>query len=172
MLCHPYKAEVPRVSKEFELGHKDISNVLPVKGAYEACVGGKHIPVNPHRQRLLVAAHKPAKLKGGAGNVNNNSKKKKKTEPPAEAPPANPSEPEAPPANPSEPAQELPCASKQKATQKQKGANKTSAKTRHAYPDTPYNVARKAFHAMLLDLDSATSVLNGSAPGLTEDPAL
>ena len=30
--------------------------------AFPCCLGGKHTPVNPHRQRLLVASHKAAKL--------------------------------------------------------------------------------------------------------------
>ena len=48
------------ISKEFELQPLMITG-LPLC-AQAACIDGPHNPVNPHRQRLLVASHKSAKL--------------------------------------------------------------------------------------------------------------
>ena len=54
------------ISKEFELhSHMGKHTVIP-QAAQQACLGGVHTPLNPHRQRLLVAAQKPAKLKAKA----------------------------------------------------------------------------------------------------------
>ena len=51
------------ISKEFELhSHMGHHSLIPLP-AVQACLGGKHTPVNPHRQRLLVASQKQAKLK-------------------------------------------------------------------------------------------------------------
>ena len=50
------------VTKEFVLPNVKNSTDLP-NCVHEACIAGTHAPVNPHRQRLLVAANKAAKVK-------------------------------------------------------------------------------------------------------------
>ena len=80
----PAKPKHNRVAKEFEIqGNCSVSaGSDALAAAYTACLGGKHAPVNPHRQRLLVAANKEAKAvkKGGdkakkAGGTGANTKK-------------------------------------------------------------------------------------------------
>ena len=52
------------VAKEFEINSncKASSGCPELAAAYKACLEGKHAPINPHRQRLLVAANKEAKF--------------------------------------------------------------------------------------------------------------
>ena len=45
------------VAEDFELEHGNYTTRIPPE-AVAACCAGTHSPVNPHRQRLLVAAHK------------------------------------------------------------------------------------------------------------------
>ena len=64
IISQSQKCNGPRsipISKEFALPPLMITG-LPLC-AQAACVQGAHNPVNPHRQRLLVASHKSAKLK-------------------------------------------------------------------------------------------------------------
>ena len=49
-----------KVAEEFMLELRGGSSAIP-ESAVRACVTGEHRPVNPHRQRLLVAAHKATK---------------------------------------------------------------------------------------------------------------
>ena len=71
-------------SKEFELHNTGNPTVLP-ESAVQACLGGTHAPLNPHRQRLLAAANKPAKVKA---TPKGKSKAKAKPTKPVTAEPA------------------------------------------------------------------------------------
>ena len=138
------------LAKAFEV--HDGSNILPVAAAYEACISGKHSPVNPHRQRLLVASHKEAKLqktnkkgpaaKGKAGKKHNAEADKEEqtaAEPKAETPAPKPTQTP-------KPAEEATAA-----CAKTKGKpNKASKQKGTKRPDTFYNTARKAFQAKFL----------------------
>ena len=47
------------VAKDFRVDLAVYDNTLALPpAAMDACLAGSHKPVNPHRQRLLVAAHK------------------------------------------------------------------------------------------------------------------
>ena len=114
----------------------------------QAALGGSHRPINPHRQRLLVAAHKAAASTGNGNDKTpattsnvpkNNPKAKVKVAKKAANTAANPVEdPVAEPGSSPEPTTS---ADKPLKALKQKRA---------PYPDTAYNIARKEFFAQFL----------------------
>ena len=101
-------------------------------GVAQAALGGTHTPVNPHRQRLLVAANKAVELKH---TTSGNSKAKTKPKPTTTMKDAAAEEAEIPKTN------DAPL-----------DAKTLQPKKRAPYPDTAYNIARKKFMATLLDL--------------------
>ena len=117
---------VSSISKEFQVPVHG-RNPLPLDSVYQACVSGPHKAVNPHRQRLLVASHKKAKLEKTekkAGNTKQLSHQAKA-------------------------ATAIPEEEQPKPTKKQK--KKTTTGATQGRTDTPYNIARKAFQAELLE---------------------
>ena len=134
-----------KVSKEFRLRALE-RNVLPSKSAFEACVGGVHIVVNPHRQRLLVASHKQAKIDKNAKKSGNTKDPKAQAADDAKKVDIDGGEPNA--TGPPESTTKCPKPSK-KATPKKK--KKKTAGSTTVRSDTPYNVARKAFFAEPLE---------------------
>ena len=117
---------VSSISKEFQIP-VDGRNPLPLEAVYQACVSGPHKAVNPHRQRLLVASHKKAKLDKTEKKVGNTKQH------PNQAKAATP----------------IPKEEQPKPTENPKQKKKTGATQRRS--DTPYNIARKAFQAELLE---------------------
>ena len=126
------------VTKEFKL---DIVSTQAVpREAMMACLSGNHKPINPHRQRLLVAAHKATKvLAKEAGSTRPKGTGKRKT-----------------------------VTKKRKKNTKLKGASALKAQKKDAKPqeasevkakktDTLYNVQRKKFLATLLDWHTSAS---------------
>ena len=107
------------VTKEFVLPNVKNSTDMP-NWVHTVCVAGRHAPVNPHRQRLLVAANKSAKVKAKPAATS-----KAKTSDSQQAP-----DPQAKP--------------KQKATPKGTSSEKPSTS------ETPYILAKKQFLATLL----------------------
>ena len=123
----------PAIAKEFE-----IPNALQMKGlgslpekVIQASLEGKHKPVNPHRQRLLVAANKAVEVEKIPPAAAPKSKQKGKAT-------ANKEEPKAT-CNDDHSESPKPTTSSQ------------PPKKRAPYADTPYNVARKKFFATSLD---------------------
>ena len=88
----------------------------------QAALGGKHAPVIPHCQRLLVAAAKQPEIPKEAEDPTN--EKEAKPKPVAK--------------------------SKASAKPKAGAANAKSKGTRPPYADTEYNIQRKAFFATFL----------------------
>ena len=123
-----------RYSQEFEIP-SDVQmkglGSLP-GGVVEAALGGTHKPVNPHRQRLLVAANKAVDLH----TTNNKAEAKPKPKPPLTTKDA-----------------AAPEAETTKTNDDPAGGNvNIKPKKRAPYADTAYNIARKSFMATLLDL--------------------
>lgn len=134
----------PAVAKEFV-----IPNVTEMKGlgclpgsVVQAALGGVHKPVNPHRQRLLVAANKATECEKVPGAVSSKAKAKSKpaAKKAAEAKKEEEAEKEKPAATAEQPESPKPTTST--------GQPK---KKRAAYADTAYNVARKKFLQTSLD---------------------
>ena len=92
----------------------------------QAALGGKHNPVIPQRQRLLVAANKSTEVPKEVAAADP-SKKPPKTKPVAKSK----------------------AAAKPKAGAKAKASSEAKAK-RAPYADTEYNIRRKAFFATFL----------------------
>ena len=119
------------LAKEFSLEYENNSTIP--RGAMQACLEGQHKAVNPHRQRLLVAAHKATKA----------AKPK--------AAKAEAAKPEAAKAKAAKPKAAKP---KAKRKSKAKGKSKPKAKAKsgnptNKKPDTAYNVERKRFMSQL-----------------------
>ena len=143
------------LAKEISLNCSLSTSAVPTS-ALLACTGGPHVPVNPHKQRLLVAAHKEvkamakAKAKGKAKpNPRAGSKAKEagqtqeekiKNEP-CTAPPEKK-------ANTKSKEEVSPSPSNQRDTEP---AECTTGGQGKKHADTAYNVEKKKFMARLLD---------------------
>ena len=113
----------------------------------QAALGGKHHPVNPHRQRLLVAAHKaaapsgPDKIPATTSNAPTKKKKPniKETKKASETATKAEKAPE-----------ESPLATPDSSPKPTTSNDKPSKQKRAPYPDTAYNIARKQFFSLFL----------------------
>ena len=143
------------VSKEFEIPICQSTNLanapaVHVAAAFQACIQGPHKPINPHRQRLLAASHKQAKLeKASATNKKAKAKAKKKATQPAAGHTTGTDPDAAVHATVNEepePKAKKPTAKPKKPASTTKPAADGNAKAKQQpWPDTPYNVERKAF---------------------------
>ena len=71
------------VTKEFVITMKQGSHAVP-SSSHEACFGAKQAPITPHRQRLLVACNKAARV---AASRTPGAKSKAKANPPGKKTP-------------------------------------------------------------------------------------
>ena len=142
------------VAKDFRVDLAVYDNTLAIPPvAMEACLTGSHKPVNPHRQRLLVAAHKATralpKAKCKARKRGSKAIKKKEEPSPRAAKSENPGC-----AIKQESSSDLGCKPEQEVkAEPVDGKPDLGTKPKKKHADTNYNIERKKFFAEFLGLN-------------------
>ena len=116
-----------KLTQAFEIPAVSAISDVP-DSVVQAALGGSHSPVVPQRQRLLVAANKGVEAPKEAADVSKAGNKKTKANMAASK-----------------------CKPAPKAKAKAAASDKQQNKSKRApYPDTEYNIQRKAFFATFL----------------------